>query len=95
MYTINELYDNALEKYYQHYMKDNTVIWLARVLCFGVDEDRLRKIEDSLPDYSFFNWTNKEQYKALSVYNRIAAPALGLLDKDLFEKFGYYDELYL
>lgn len=86
------LYDDAIEKYYQYYMKDNTVIWQARVRCFGANEEKIRNIEDSLPDYSFFNWTNKEQYKALSVYNRIAAPALGLLDKDLFERYGYYNE---
>ena len=73
-------------------MKDDSVIWQARVLCFGADEERLKNIEDSMPDYNFFSWTNKEQYKALSIYNRIAAPALGLLDKDIFERFGYYDE---
>lgn len=86
------LYDNAIEKYYQYYKKDDSVIWQARVLCFGADEERVKNIADSMSDYNFFSWTNKEQYKALSIYNRIAAPALGLLDKDIFERFGYYDE---
>lgn len=86
------LYDYAIEKYYQYYLKDESVIWQARVSFFGVDEACIKRIEDSLPDYSFFELSNKEQYKALSVYNRIAAPALGLLNIKLFEQYGYYDE---
>lgn len=86
------LYDDAIEKYYQYYLKDESVIFQARVSCFGVDKDRIQVIEDAMPDYSFFKWTNKEQYKALCVYNRIAAPALGLIKKEIFVKYGYYDE---
>ena len=78
------LYDDAIEKYYQYYLKDESVIFQARVSCFGVDKDRIQVIEDAMSDYSFFKWTNKDQYKALCVYNRIAAPALGLIKKEIF-----------
>lgn len=86
------LYPNAISEFYRYYTADKSVIWQARCTCFGANEDAIKKINDSIPDYVFFSWENQSQYKALSIYNRIAAPGLGLLNKQLFEKYGYYDE---
>lgn len=88
------LFPNALEVFMEYYMKDSGVIWQSEYSCFGNDSQRVEEANSIELDWDFYKKNNKQQYKTLVVGNRLVAPAIGLIEKQIYNKYGLYDEQY-
>lgn len=88
------LYPNAIAEYYEAYLKDRNCIWVAKCKCFGEDRNFVEKTQNELNYGSFYNLSNRDQFKALCISNVITSPSVGLLEKSLLDKIGNCDESY-
>lgn len=87
---------NAIERYYMEAQKclNQKVIFQSREELFGSSTyDRQGYLEHSYKILSTCT-TNDEQKKRILSGNFILAPAVGLIDKDIFQKVGMFDEKY-
>jgi len=87
------LLPEAIEVYYDYYMKDRKTMWQSRISCFG-DEKAVADLNRLISDTSFFHLDNRKQYRILSEKNVVISPGLGLFEKEALIKAGGFDERY-
>lgn len=88
------MYPNALEVYKAYYDMDENVIWQSRHLCFGKDKEKVEISNANGIDEQFYVCDNIKQYRTLLVGNRLVAPAIGLIKREYYDVYGFYDERY-
>ena len=88
------LSDCAVEVYYREQIKaDRKTILQSRVVFFNKDVEITDEFESAVVrNQKCLSFPRKKQYKELLKANFIFAPAVGLLDKTIFEEVGYFDE---
>lgn len=90
------LYPDAIEKYYNEAKRhgDQKVIVQSKAEIFGCSksnrQDYLNYSYESLRQYI----TLEQQKKKILTNNFLVAPAVGLIEKEIFLKVGLYDERY-
>lgn len=91
------LLPNAIEMFYEEIQKhDQDVVLQSKVIFMdgnGVDYSENDKIyTDVQGTYDLLQNTEINQYKRMLKANFLISPAVGLLKKDFFERFGTFDE---
>ena len=87
------LFPNAILSFYNSYKSNPHCIFVSKCLYF---EDNIKNVNKSQKgtDYYFYTLSPKEQYKLLCNINKVNAPGIGLINKSIFDKYGYFDESY-
>lgn len=88
------MYPNALEVFKTYYDKDENVIWQSRYMCFGKNKEKVDIANSIQLDKQFYASDYKKQYQTLVVGNRLVAPSIGLIKKEYYDVYGFYDEQY-
>lgn len=90
----DKLEKNAIERFYAASKKYNGIV-VCEEKCFGVDAIQIRNMKNYYDNHRcFFSLDNEKQLDYLLKINPICAPAVGLIERKIYNRIGFYDEKY-
>lgn len=85
---------NAIEVFYKNYKKSEKnseqIIYQSKVNLIDNNDQQTDKLKNYLIR-SYNCISSKEQFHSIVKSNFLVAPAIGLLNKSIFKKYGYFD----